>query len=250
MPHAHKSSAQNGCHLVCCCVCAGVSEPAGDVVWAKLGAWCVHTAAGEGDSGSPSRACAPGWHTHTALGVGRVCVRMCLTSPACCRPLMSAVALSQVLVSLQSMVFVPDPFYNEPGYERTASTASGKANAAEYNAGVRLGTASHAILAQLRHPDPVFGEAIKVHYSHQGARVAALLQQWAGEAHGSARTQLQQVVTQVQQELGKLPAPPPVAAPQQQQEQDRGAGRGEGGSRGSRQQQTPAAADVDVVDLT
>lgn len=156
------------------------------------------------------------------------------------------------------MVFVPDPFYNEPGYERSANTASGKAQAAEYNKGVRLGTASHAILAQLRKPDPVFGEAVEVHYSHQGVRVAALLQQWVGQAHGSAKTQLQQVVTQVQQELGKLPAPPPVAPPQQQQETDRGAGRGEGGSQGAgrmsrshrQQQQTPAAADVDVVDLT
>lgn len=169
--------------------------------------------------------------------------------------------LLQVLVSLQSMVFVPDPFYNEPGYERHASTASGKAQAADYNAGVRLGTATHAILAQLRHPDPVFGEAIKLHYRHQGARVTALLQQWVKEASGGRRAQLQQVVTKVEQELGKLPALPPVAPPpeQQQEGQDRGAaGRREGTSEGAgrtsrggrQQQQTQAVADVDVVDLT
>lgn len=44
----------------------------------------------------------------------------------------------QVLVSLQSMVLVEDPYFNEPGYERSASTAAGKKAAADYNAAVRL----------------------------------------------------------------------------------------------------------------
>ena len=32
----------------------------------------------------------------------------------------------QVLVSIQSLILVPEPYYNEPGYERTYGTTNGK----------------------------------------------------------------------------------------------------------------------------
>jgi hypothetical protein len=56
------------------------------------------------------------------------------------------------------------------GANRQATTAAGKAQAAQYNAGARLGTVTHALLAQLRQPDLVFGEALRLHYSHQKQR--------------------------------------------------------------------------------
>jgi hypothetical protein len=115
------------------------------------------------------------------------------------------------------MVLVTDPYFNEPGYESSATTAKGKKASAEYNAQIRLGTATHALLSQLRRPDPVFGEAIRVHYTHQQERVKGLLQLWVREAQSATKQQLQEVVKQVQQELSKLPAP--VEPPQQQQQQ-------------------------------
>ena len=32
----------------------------------------------------------------------------------------------QVLVSIQSLILVPEPYYNEPGYERNYGTTTGK----------------------------------------------------------------------------------------------------------------------------
>lgn len=167
-------------------------------------------------------------------------------------------AVAQVLVSLQSMVLVSDPFFNEPGFERQAGTASGRAQAEQYNAGIRLGTATHAILAQLRKPDPVFGEAVRLHYSHQGERVSALLQQWARETKHN-KSELQTIVKQVQQEIRKLPALPAEPQEQQQQQQEvepEGVSRPQRSGRSGRgrgRQQQPAEvcdADTDVVDLT
>lgn len=40
----------------------------------------------------------------------------------------------QVLVSLQAMVFCRDPYFNEPGYERSCGTSSGDERSAKYNA--------------------------------------------------------------------------------------------------------------------
>jgi len=163
----------------------------------------------------------------------------------------------QVLVSLQSMVFVPDPYFNEPGFERSYSTPAGKQASASYNAAVRLGTVSHALLPALRSPDAVFREALRVHYSHQGVRVRQLLQQWVRESKQDTKQPLQLVVKQVEQELSKLPPPPPD--PQQQQQQAAVDSDEDVMMTGQQQQQqqprrrrqrAQSTADVDVVDLT
>jgi hypothetical protein len=154
------------------------------------------------------------------------------------------------------MVFVPDPYFNEPGYERYATTAAGKASAAQYNAEVRLGTITHALLAQLCQPDPVFGEAIRLHYSHQRQRLTDLMQQWIRDTK-HRKAELQQAVSQAQQELSRLPSP--TAEPQQQQQQQQGrtaaerqGGRGAGSSRPQQPAQVEILGDdvADVVDLT
>jgi baculoviral IAP repeat-containing protein 6 len=162
--------------------------------------------------------------------------------------------LLQVLVSLQSMVFVPDPYFNEPGYERSASTAAGEQASAAYNMGVRLGTASHALLPTLRVPDPVFKEALQVHYSHTGHRVRKLLQQWVHEARGQSQQQqqLKQVVAQVEEQLDRLPPPPapPAEPPQQQRQQQQRHEAAPEVRRHHELQNAPASAVLDVLDLT
>lgn len=39
----------------------------------------------------------------------------------------------QVLWSIQSLILVPDPYFNEPGYESTFNTTEGKQRSAEYS---------------------------------------------------------------------------------------------------------------------
>lgn len=45
---------------------------------------------------------------------------------------MSALA-PQVLVSIQSLIFVPDPYFNEPGYETSMHTERSQEKSAAYN---------------------------------------------------------------------------------------------------------------------
>ncbi|KAF5838822.1 ubiquitin-conjugating enzyme/RWD-like protein [Dunaliella salina] len=58
--------------------------------------------------------------------------------------------LLQVLLSLQAMVFCPDPYFNEPGYEASLNSAAGKRESCMYNDHVRLHTLEVAILPALR----------------------------------------------------------------------------------------------------
>ena len=60
--------------------------------------------------------------------------------------------LDQVLVSIQSIIMVPKPYFNEPGYAEEAGTPAGEERSREYNENVRLYTMRFAIRDMLRHP--------------------------------------------------------------------------------------------------
>ncbi len=69
--------------------------------------------------------------------------------------------LLQVLVSIQSLILVAEPWFNEPGYERTRGTPEGDAASSGYNESLRPATARWAIVEQLRNPAPCFVDVIR-----------------------------------------------------------------------------------------
>ena len=72
-----------------------------------------------------------------------------------------ALKMVQVLISIQSMILVDDPYFNEPGYEISRATAHGKQANDNYNKEQQMNTLAHAILPALKQPDPCFAEIIK-----------------------------------------------------------------------------------------
>jgi hypothetical protein len=72
--------------------------------------------------------------------------------------------LLQVLVSIQSLIFVDQPYFNEPGYEADMNTPHGKQQSIEYNEVIQLGTIRWTTTEQLRNPCPGFEEAIRTHF--------------------------------------------------------------------------------------
>ena len=64
----------------------------------------------------------------------------------------------QVLVSIQSLILVSEPYFNEPGYERLRGTPQGKQNCNEYNANIEQATVKWAILEQIKRPSGCFKE--------------------------------------------------------------------------------------------
>ncbi|KAL3797082.1 hypothetical protein ACHAW5_007583 [Stephanodiscus triporus] len=57
--------------------------------------------------------------------------------------------LLQVLISIQSLILVPDPYYNEPAWESSRGTAHGAAQSKAYNQKIRTHTLSTAIESHL-----------------------------------------------------------------------------------------------------
>ncbi|KAH8045920.1 hypothetical protein JL722_13972 [Aureococcus anophagefferens] len=72
--------------------------------------------------------------------------------------------LLQVLVSIQALIFVPDPYYNEPGYEQQMGTPAGDAKSDQYRANVKQNTVKWAMLDALKNPDPSFKDVAEKHF--------------------------------------------------------------------------------------
>ncbi len=64
----------------------------------------------------------------------------------------------QVLVSIQSMIFVDDTYFNEPVFDRVRNTPEGRSAAAAYSKESAIGTLKHAVLRALQKPIPAFAD--------------------------------------------------------------------------------------------
>lgn len=73
------------------------------------------------------------------------------------RPISTPVILKfQILVSIQSLILVREPYFNEPGYERSRGTPSGQLCSLDYDGNIQQATVKWAMLEQLRNPSQCF----------------------------------------------------------------------------------------------
>ena len=66
-------------------------------------------------------------------------------------------SLYQVLVSIQGLILVDDPMFNEPGFDGIRGTTEGDLKSREHNEEIRLYTVRHAMIAHLKKPRPGVG---------------------------------------------------------------------------------------------
>ena len=71
--------------------------------------------------------------------------------------------IPKVLVSIQSLVLVAEPYYNEPGFAGGHYPAQSKS----YNRNVLTNNLRHAILEQLAKPPQGFEEVVRTHFYHR-----------------------------------------------------------------------------------
>ena len=88
-----------------------------------------------------------------------------------------------MFISLQALIFVPDPYFNEPGYEASINTPQGKAASDRYNKNINIQTLNYAILYPLKlainTPDrTIFKVIILTHFALKKADLLVQLTQW------------------------------------------------------------------------
>ena len=141
--------------------------------------------------------------------------------------------LLQVFISVQALILVPDPFFNEPGYERIRGTAEGDRESRRYNETIReargrsdptshphmntprrteaprpgsQATVAHAMIAQLRKPAAELKEAVELHFRLRKRAIIATVRAWASDAANSAQhtKNLERLEKELCKELNKL----------------------------------------------
>lgn len=108
--------------------------------------------------------------------------------------------LLQVLVSIQGLVLVNDPYFNEPGYENSRNTPTGKKRSDEYSRKIRSYTMRWAVLDQLEKPHVLFKDVIRTHFLLKRKELLQQSQTWSGNSTTSGvkskiEKQLQSLVT-------------------------------------------------------
>lgn len=90
--------------------------------------------------------------------------------------------LLQVLVSIQSLILVPMPFFNEPGYHTTIGTPNGDMQNLSYNRTIKEGVLKFAMIEMLQKPPSNFKDVVEAHFYLRKNEIKKQLAAWVGEA--------------------------------------------------------------------
>jgi len=89
----------------------------------------------------------------------------------------------QVLISIQSLILVEKPYFNEPGWERDMHTEKGKSLSFNYNDNIRLQNLKWAIVDKLKNPAYGFESLIKEHFKLKKAEINETVTKWIDESY-------------------------------------------------------------------
>lgn len=113
-------------------------------------------------------------------------------------------SILQVLISIQSLIFVDQPFYNEPGYESWPDENASNT----YSANIMAHTVKWAMLDQLQSPPEYFAEAIKSHFRERGEVVLATVKRWENWCTeigaGTSAAVIKEMLPELENEISKL----------------------------------------------
>lgn len=89
--------------------------------------------------------------------------------------------LLQVLVSIQSLILVENPYFNEPGYERDMNTTTGKERSKLYNEIRRKATVEYAICDMIKTVPEYFKDVIEKHFEIKKDEIKETVGNWYNE---------------------------------------------------------------------
>ena len=89
----------------------------------------------------------------------------------------------QVLISIQSLILVDMPYFNEPGYEKNMNTTNGKALSKKYNDNIRLQTIRVAMIDNLKNKIPGYENFIINHFKLKKHEILTTVNTWYEESN-------------------------------------------------------------------
>jgi len=86
--------------------------------------------------------------------------------------------LLQLFLSIQSLIFVEEPYFNEPGYDNHRNTVWGQKLSGDYDRHIRLLSLKWAILDHLEEPPKGFEDVFKAHLTLKIDEIIQQLEDW------------------------------------------------------------------------
>ncbi|EDV91461.1 (E3-independent) E2 ubiquitin-conjugating enzyme [Drosophila grimshawi] len=84
----------------------------------------------------------------------------------------------QVLVSIQGLILVDEPYFNEAGYEKQRGTQLGNENSRVYNE-MAIIKMAHSTVKQLQNPPQIFRKELIEHFKEFGGELLGRMQAWS-----------------------------------------------------------------------
>lgn len=117
----------------------------------------------------------------------------------------------QVLVSIQSLILVDQPYFNEPGYQGSMGTPAGKVESDRYNRVIEVATIKYAMLDMMKRPPTWAREIVATHFCLHRENIMAQCRAWARN-----NSEVEKLLPTLQEELDKQSLPDgtrPIAPP-------------------------------------
>jgi len=105
----------------------------------------------------------------------------------------------QVLVSIQSLILIDHPYFNEPAYQSSFGTASGMNHSKSYNKDIQYNNIKWAIIDNILNPPPEFEDIIKIHFSIKKNEIVKLAEDWS-----KTNSNIQNIISNLNSSLTKL----------------------------------------------
>lgn len=109
-----------------------------------------------------------------------------------------------MFVSIQALIFVEQPYFNEPSYERWINNPIGWAASKNYNDNLKPGTVQFAMTEMILRPPAGFEEVIKTHFTLKRKEIKRQLAKWDKEQIRKKK-KLKDAISALHSALEKLP---------------------------------------------
>jgi len=96
----------------------------------------------------------------------------------------------QVLISIQSLILVEDPYFNEPGYERQMNTEIGKLKCKEYNNNLHIETIKWCMINMINNPPSGYEEVVLNHFKIKKQQIIEQVDKWLEESENKYKNKL------------------------------------------------------------
>ena len=93
--------------------------------------------------------------------------------------------LLQILISIQSLILIEEPYFNEPGYEKSIGTKNGMAASKKYNDNIKYQTIKWGMIDLINNPPFIYQDFIINHFKLKKVEIKKVVCEWVKDVSTS-----------------------------------------------------------------